>query len=295
MNQLGEGTAADLFLFVSGISSKATSDEVTQFFRMAGHIRLLRLRSTRKGSRLIEANPQNNIRRGFCILEAADPQTFDKVMGMLGCLFKGKPLAITRLRGQSEFLEYSKELARKCVLVSEVPKAFSPKYLVEILEANFGSIRKSMNMKQSKKGKSTVFGQPRQILVEFFDEYSALAAINHKVLEVFIKDKRIEVILSSYEKRTFTGSSALRFDSLIQNYNSATSGKQIKQSSDYEDQFPLPFHKKLVQERVSDHFSKPTSKFYLRPVLHKAGMAPEGASSQNQDPLRFNLVPRLNR
>ena len=285
----------DLLLFVSGVSSKATPEEVMLFFSQIGDFQLLRLRSNKKGSRLMFANPQNNIRRGFCILQAADRESFGRLLDASGSLFKGRVLSISKLRDSAEFSEYSKHLSKRCVLVADVPKTFSPTTLAEILAASCGSVKKIVHMKKSKRLLEPTSAFSRSYLVEFSEEHHAQRALIKKWVEIPTKNRSVLAPITLYHRKAnmalgsqcHWGMGPQTTDSHMTHIRHS----MMRVST-------VRMKHQQVQEVASnaaifrplDHFSKPTSKFYRRPILHSEGSIPGGDADQQTLPVSFKVV-----
>lgn len=296
----GEEVREDLLLFVSGVSSKASPEEVMLFFSQIGDFQLLRLRSNKKGSRLMFANPQNNIRRGFCILQAADQDSFGRLLSASGSSFKGRVLSISKLRDTTEFSEYNKHLSKRCVFVADVPKTYSPTALAERLAACCGPVKKIVHMKKSKRLLDTTSTLSRSYLVEFADENYAQKALIKKWVEIPTKNRCVMVPISLYHRRASLaveshrhwGESPQTTDLYMTHIRDSSkrvsSARMILQQNPDVASIATTF-------RPSDHFSKPTSKHYRRPILHLEGTTPGGDADQNSLPVRFNVALWQNR
>ena len=192
---------SSLTLFVAGLPSKATPEELKLFFANFGEVRLLRLRTSRKGSRFSESNPQNNIRRGFCVVEAFDQNTYFKIQEFSGGIFKGRKITITKIREHEEFLADSVDLNQRKIILTEVPKFLSPKFMTEMLSIKFGEVKKISTIKTLKAETHLSSLYYKIYLIEFLHQNGAINAIKSENFSFLLNDRILNLNVLSYEKR----------------------------------------------------------------------------------------------
>ena len=185
-------------LFVAGLPSRATPEEVQCFFSRLGVIRLLRLRTNKKGTCLTPSNPQNNIRRGFCVVEALDEQTFANLLGKSGTLYANRTLTITKLRDEAAFSSYTADLAKRKVILTRVPRLFPHGKMVQLIEACCGEVRKIGLKKASQKSANGQQALYRDFLVEFTDEESVFRALARQTLHAVWNQQVFRFSLCKY-------------------------------------------------------------------------------------------------
>ena len=290
-----------MLLFVAGLSSKTTPQEVLAFFENLGRVRLLRLRSSKTGSRLTQANPQNNIRRGFCVLEALDSQSFAFILAGSGCVHKGRELTISKLRDEEEFEKFSSQQSRKCAILSEVPKFISSNWLLDGIERIYGQIRKVTNLKKRKQNPFEVVSSSRSFLVEFCEEASAQRAIKQGHHDLFGNDKYhfYRIMILKYERKIKISLDIIQTDVVSStmdgpfNFESAFMKKEaraVMNCNEFQDWHSN--NRNLADSQsLSMHMPKPTSAHYHAPRLYLDGCLTGGLPHDTQE-LRFNVLLR---
>lgn len=88
----------DLLLFVIGIPSKAYQEKLINCLAEYGIFRIVSLKTSKSGNKIIEANPQSNMRRGFCIAQAFDLISFSNLIAANRIDFEGRYLGVTKFR-----------------------------------------------------------------------------------------------------------------------------------------------------------------------------------------------------
>lgn len=290
-----------LLLFVAGLPSKASPGEVKEFFSCIGNVRLLRLRTNKKGTRLTESNAQNNIRRGFCVLEALDRWTFKTVLHSTGIVYQNRKLAITQLRDRESFATYAEDLSRRKVVVSGVPRFLSPTDLCDQLMFTFGEIRKVTPHKSSQNLVKAAIFNHREFLVEFVYETAAQLALCRDTVQIMCNGGAYTLSVRQYQtckQKTSEPSSA--------NGSSAhtlKSGTVDPHLMKYAEKFQDINANKITSGEISclkdgkkllpwnTHFLKPTSQRYHETRSKVASYHNlNGNGNQYQNSLRFNFL-----
>lgn len=132
--------ASQLLVFVTGIPSKAKTSDILDHFSRCGDVQMHKLRGPKEGNRVLQANPSSNIRRGFCILQANDPGSFERVLGSTTALFQGRTLAISPFRQGKELMAYNQSVNARRVIIKKVPASTDPEALRLFLELGFGQV-----------------------------------------------------------------------------------------------------------------------------------------------------------
>jgi len=301
---LRQECSSTLLLYVAGLPSKATPEEIEEFFSQLGSYRLLRLRSSKKGIRVMGANPLNNIRRGFCVLEAQNLQSYSTLLSIAGLLFKRRKLAITKLRNKDEYFEYTADQAKKKIVLSDVPKMVSSQTILEQLELSFGRVRKLTHHKEK------VFLEKQQnfcsntFLVEFLFEESVQEALGIGCITFYWRERCFTAHVNKYQFST----DLFEDNSQADNWSSKTlknfleidtswNFRQIYEKSKEIDCFDICNGNTNMQFRSQvdinseRHFSKPTARKYHHKMntcsieqLHR------GSVAAVPFPLRFNVM-----
>lgn len=131
-----------LMLFVTGIPSKSSPFQILDHFTRFGSVKIQKLESLKKGSRVLPVNPTSNTRRGFCILQADDLRSYQNVLSSAAVPFQGRTLAISRFRQGRELLEYHEYVNSRRVIIKKVPAETNPELLEKLVERRFGSIER---------------------------------------------------------------------------------------------------------------------------------------------------------
>ena len=182
MNDTGQSQLY-LLLFVAGLPSKATPASVQRFFSAHGRVGLLRLRSSKYGNRILSSNPQNNIKRGFCVLEASDEVVFYRILNLSGIYYEGRRLIITVLREKEDFSHYAESLIKRKVYIPKVPKIVSVSDLTQALTQLYGEVRKVAQTRDPNSSDGSAFLYSHYG-VEFMDEQSATEAIDRRQITI---------------------------------------------------------------------------------------------------------------
>lgn len=183
---------SDLLLFVAGLPSRTTPAQLLVHFENLGKVRLLRLRSSKSDFRLIESNPQNNIRRGFCVLEVFDRDVYEAILERSGTEFQGRKLIITKLRGKKEFLEFASDIVKRRLVVAQVPADVHPSILQDALEVRFGRVRKLARLEVENSGDQRSLLRLK-FLIEFNEESFTQRALHEGSLSLNYKENTLRL------------------------------------------------------------------------------------------------------
>lgn len=170
-----------LLLFVAGLPSKASPVDVYKHFSEFGSFRLLRLRNEKKGCRIVQANPQNNIRRGFCVIEAADQDSYHSVLSRQDMQFQNRKLYISRFKEDRSQYMTDTTIYQRQVIISGFPPNSSQFLIYRSIEQMIGKVKRLYLVLDSL---SAIYPgkqfreQDDNYLVEFYAQASAEKALN---------------------------------------------------------------------------------------------------------------------
>lgn len=88
------------------------------------------------------ANPQNNIRRGFCVVEAADQINYDCVLHSSQIPFLGKILNISPFVLDKTSIHYDTDYLQRQVIVKAIPIQVETHTIVDLFEKLIGKINR---------------------------------------------------------------------------------------------------------------------------------------------------------
>lgn len=288
----------NLLLFVAGLPSRSTPEQVLNFLETFGKVKLLRLRSTKTDFRLIESNPQNNIRRGFCVVETFDNKVYEAILKQSGVEFQGRNLIITHLRGKQEFQAYVSEIERRRLLISHVPPQIPLTALQLALESRFGPVKKLTRQDLSFKNKETP--SQKLFLVEFLNQSSSYQALQVQKFLFSFEGENSELLFSSppskYTQRKFLRSKRKWQDQedvdRLDYFRTSTT-----QTPHGEKSLPPP----ECQNNSKEHFwselellnKKPNTRGYhafRRSISRDAQILSKSLDPAEESPIRFNIL-----
>jgi len=176
------GQPQALTIFVSGLPAKTTPEEILNHFLRFGMARLQKLSVTldsekSKGVSKITAD----IRRGFCVLIAADPLSFSGILGSSDSEFLGRRLGVQPLRTGSELADYNALINARRVILKRVPREIPEAVVHRQVEESFGTVLRLYRFEsedRARRRKSTRLGQMSSYSVEFHSIDSAVQAGN---------------------------------------------------------------------------------------------------------------------
>lgn len=257
-----------LLLFVAGLPSKATPAEVIHHFSTCGSVRLLRLRNEKTGSRIVQANPQNNIRRGFCIIEAADQNSYDYILKSGNTPFQGKTLNISRFVLEKSQLNRDGEYLKRQVMLQGVPGNFTSSEIVGIFEKFLGRIKRLyLVLSPSLLGDETdaIHNLTKVYLVEFYSPRSAEKA--KLISSLYLSWLKAPVQIQGFEKAPDSISCKqvyINQDSIPAYSNTIECNNEASENVDLETYNTAEISKQLIpnMKHTDQCFLKPTDRRY---------------------------------
>lgn len=145
----------ELQMFVGGLSSSATNEELYEYFLQFGRIAWCQVQVWKN-------NPQKC--RGFAILQPEDNETFSQILAHTHRL-KGRLIECKRLiRDKDQLNSYSQELIERKIYVSGLAKDVGDNSL-KVFFSQFGPVEMAYIIKHHKDSKSKGFG-----FVSFYDK-----------------------------------------------------------------------------------------------------------------------------
>lgn len=194
-----------LFIFVSGIPSTANSPSVLEHFRKIGNVKIHRLESKKYGSKILHLNPSTNTRRGFCVLQAMDGESYQAILTSTSCLFQGRSLAISRFRQGEELLSHNCDVNSKKLILKKVPAGTSIELLQAALENQFGPIDRIYRYEAEspeKKFKKEKTRKTNTFSVQFLNSESAEKVVETRVLVLYLDAvNSISVITERFQRQ----------------------------------------------------------------------------------------------
>lgn len=256
---------SNLLLFVAGLSSKSTPEQVLLYFGELGRVRLLRLRNSKKGIRLQASNSQNNLRRGFCVVETFEESVFRAALGRSDSIFNGRKLIITPLMEKPKFHAHLADLEKRKIVVTRVPPQVSTSNLQSAIEIQFGGIRKVSKLDHPADSSNSIVS--RSYLVEFIDQSAARLASQVGRLLIYFKDNPVTLVLLAPSDST----ESAKVDRLSSGSSSAINSqgdrknidnKQVENLESLKDRITVRNHETTRSSNHKLHFAKPTSHGY---------------------------------
>lgn len=173
-----------MLLFVTGIPNTSEVEDIACLFQTFGSFTILSLKSLKDQTKIVAANPQPNLRRGFCIMEAHDLDSFRSVIEMETLCIGKHSLKVTEFLHGTALERFMQVEESRRVIIKRVPRAFHMERLVCALEGSFGKIRRIFSYEapdRAKKPKATTakFGS---YSVEFETTESAGKAAESRTL-----------------------------------------------------------------------------------------------------------------
>lgn len=166
---LSENKGEELLIFVGGLSSSVTNQDLYTYFLQFGSIK-------RCDIQVWKNNPEKC--RGFAIVEPAERETFVKILRGQHRL-KGRPIECKKLIKDKDLLNsYSQELVERKIFVSGLSKSVDDQTLKDFF-SQFGPVEIAYIIKHHKDSKSKGFG-----FVSFFNKEDKERALSHKDLEI---------------------------------------------------------------------------------------------------------------
>jgi len=286
-----------LLLFVAGLPSKATPSQVVDHFATFGSVRLLRLRNEKRGSRIVQANPQNNIRRGFCIVEAADKKSYDTVLNSGKIPFQGKSLNISRFILEKSQLHSDEEYLNRQVLLQGIPAGMNPSTLVAIFERFLGRIKRVYLVLSPPQFIGEELGKVQSTQCYLVEFYSASSAEKARLIKtLFLNWLKAPIHIQGFSqapasipcKQVF-----LNFNSIPDYCNLSNKHQQAYDIADLETYNTLGYVKPVMESLTAEQmfFHKPTNKMYhtsrQKPSSELNDKLPNGTSSKALDELSY--------
>lgn len=172
--------SSHLLLFVTGIPSKACHDNIDQCLQQYGTFRLLSLKHCKTGSKIVESNPHSNLRRGFCIVQAFDLISFNKILNAKDLQFQDRILKVEKFRQGQELAAHNALEESRRVILKRVPSGTLITELCKILELCIGAVKRIYRFEpeDDKAMKKSAHKKWRTYSVEFYSIESAAKAVN---------------------------------------------------------------------------------------------------------------------
>lgn len=175
-----------LQVFVAGLPAGVDPVLVLNFFRKLGNVRLC------KPSSVKEAETKK--RKGHCVINCLDPDTFDKIISIGSFKLYGRNVSAMPLKSGHELVQQNREMTEARVILKKVPKWFLENELRSFLELNYGTL-KSLHrfvLDETKLETNT----KKQAFYKKFDSYSAI--FDSKEAARFLADKKILYLSDRY-------------------------------------------------------------------------------------------------
>ena len=132
--------AEPLLLFVTGIPSKTTSEQLLALLSEFGNFRILCLKNSRDHVTIHAASPKPNLKRGFCIVEASEIDSFNQAIDRECLLVGNRSVKISKFMFGRALQDSSREEELRRVIVKKIPQTFTQDQLTEILCKLFGTV-----------------------------------------------------------------------------------------------------------------------------------------------------------
>ena len=298
--------AQPLLLFVTGIPNKTTPSDIEALFLGLGQFQLLCLKSTKKLTKILVANPLPNLRRGFCILEAADTTSYLVALDKEQIEFLNYSLKITKYLMGTELEVFAKEEESRRVVVKRIPHKFSQEHLVRVIERHFGVIRRAFQYEVSKKkkGSSKISGKYCSYSLEFDSMESA--QLSTRVRQVTLPGLNFPITIEGFKRRNEVKEKKIIYLSQIIKFSDSCSSKVCESSGIASEKSVHVIEPVIMSDSIGDtrkgfipksknsemnlHNQKPTSRAYFesRPVLWSKNLAGSNCKAANSL-LRFNI------
>jgi len=294
-----------LMLFVTGIPSKTSPEQVLTHFRQFGAVELHKLGTSKKNNKVLTVDASANTRRGFCILHAGDLQAYNAIISSSNVRFQGRTLAISKFRQGSELTQHNEYLNARRVIVKKVPAGICPDAFKLQLQAAFGVITRMYKYeaesiekaaKKEKKRKTNTYS------VEFEEVVNAEKAASASLF--YLQGVSKPILVERYQRKSATSDSSqyanitkpLKKDSYDHTKDYTKSQQRIANLPTADGVSPVSFDEPSkpnsqvhgrYQESVIDHCTKPTTRLYFtsRPQFQQI----ESGITPFQDILRFNV------
>jgi hypothetical protein len=127
-----------LLLFLTGLPNKITVEYVTAKCCEFGNFRLLTLKSTSTSLKVVLGNSMVNLRKGFCVMEALDKESFDNSLRIAYTTIGPNSVKIAKFMQGNELENFCQENEAKIVIAREVPRTYSKLRLQSQIERLFG-------------------------------------------------------------------------------------------------------------------------------------------------------------
>lgn len=111
-----------------------------EFFSSFGSFRILNLKTTKSDERVHSTNPSSKIRRGFCLLEALNTESFENALRAPTFKIGDRSLKISKFENGHALQHYSSQEDSRRVILKKVPSHLKEEELTEPLEWYFGRI-----------------------------------------------------------------------------------------------------------------------------------------------------------
>lgn len=294
-----------MMLFVTGIPSKTTPEVVLQHFSRFGTVELFKLSNVKKFNKVLSSQPSTNTRRGFCVLQAKDSQTYTKVLNSIHIQFQGRSLAIIRFRQGPELSNHNEYINSRRVIIKKVPAGICQDSFKEKLQSAFGTITRMYRYeaesiekaaKKEKRRKTNTYS------VEF-DEVASAEKASSKGL-FYLQEVSVPVVVERYQRKALNGENYItNLKSGMQTRINANINSQVVTSKANTSQLVTsdkvkalvlscaPSTKPAVYHHGShdismEHFVKPTARQYFTTRLQ----VPEdrSLSATSIEDVRFN-------
>lgn len=195
--EVKKATRYEEILFITGIPSKSSSEDVFDHFAAMGSIRLLRLRSSNAGGQIVQANPQNNIKKGFCLVQTFDQDTYQAILNSgLNKSFQGRYLIINKFRQGADLEQYNIDLASRRVIIKKVPADVPMEFIHFRVQSLFGKIHRIFRFEaesQEKAAKKKFNCKNSSFSVEFENHSSAQLAVSTGWLRLGLLGKLLQI------------------------------------------------------------------------------------------------------
>lgn len=133
---------SQLLLFVTGVPSKMSSQKLLGMFGKIGDFKMLCLKHSATEMEILKANPKMNLKRGFCLIEAQDTDSYRRAL-QAGNISHGKrSLKISKFKERNDLPDFLREEDFRSVIVNTIPKVIGQELVTKPLQAQFGEVKR---------------------------------------------------------------------------------------------------------------------------------------------------------
>lgn len=312
--------ASNFLIYVAGVPSAATKEELKGFFERFGCIKSVDMRLCRgENSRNVSVGSPPKV---YWLLEAADHSTYKAILNCYPCIFSERKLFLAPFKSGVDLVMHNNSIAKKRVLVKKVPHWLPEIALIRAIEKGFGPVDTFFKFQSDsnylqKTEDSTKMRKTHTFSVIFQNKPDRDAIVQAGVIEI-AKDLVVTVEKFMHTSELRKNKQQGRLTKLQSTRNGKQGKKLISGSKAHPganksvqtiNDFSSPSSGlvprfQAVDGRLqkylntpSSHYSacsKPTQRIYHQQKQDSAGMtrpALSSASFSAEENMRFNLAP----